>query len=142
MGRAVEKYAKAVLDDMVSEAKDGIWTGRTTEIVTRHAPMPYYSKVIHALRESGAVELIQRGGGPTPTQYRIINPDADLDVKWQGGLRPKGNSALEHRVEGLEKAVQGVNLGQLASDIMRQIADLRMRIESLEADREAMIQDG
>lgn len=137
------EHSQAVLDAMVAESKDGVWEGRMTELVNRYAPLPYYSNIVHMLKESGAIVLIHRGGGSSLTQYHIVNPKANLkgvtvtEARAPTGAKSKVHS-LEDRVTTLEKATQGVNLGQLAADFTMQVQEMQEAIMCLHDDIEAM----
>lgn len=115
--------AKAVLDQMVAESVDGLWTGRTTQVVAAIAGAGAYGKVMRLLKTSGAIEQISRGARGQPSVWRITNADADVGTGTTDGGTTERKRNLERRVEELERLVGGVNVPDAITELLKRMPD-------------------
>jgi len=123
MSKLVE-YAQAVLDQMIKTA-DGnnppVWTGNMTQLINELAPISYYGAITKKLKDAGAIVQTKRGGGGSPSQWAITDPDAGL-MEITGSPRTQGlvrKRTLEGRVEVLERLVGNVDVAKMFADHMK-----------------------
>lgn len=126
---SIREYAATVFDAIKADAnQDGLWTGNLTAVIGENAPIAHYSRIRDVLKRSGAMEQVQRGGGPSPSIWQIMDRDIDLATATLRGKAPSpgvdGKSKTEQRLEALEGSI-----GDL--DVRAAIADLALDIRTL-----------
>lgn len=111
-----------------------VWEGFGTALIeSMDLSNTYYTKIFNLLKDLGCVQLIQRGGGGTASQWKLIKPPSDSDLneyRQQGktNVSPDRNYVgsvledLKHRIFVLETKMRTVstvliNLGKMEEDI-------------------------
>ena len=58
-----------------------VYTGFPTTLISQrlNLPVPYYSTIRRALLDMGCVEILQRGGGGTPSQWILYKDPSEED---------------------------------------------------------------
>ena len=122
-------HCKSVYDEMVQQAREEpmegelrdltqlVYEGHLTKLVTGHLGLatPRYTAVMNHLKAMGCVEQIRRGGGSSPSRWRLIQ-------------RPDEESFRS--IEAMNRPVSG----KIAA-VEQQVRDLNKRILSLESER-------
>src|SRR3954463_6745034 len=51
-----------------------VYRGHLTKLVTQqlHLAVPYYTEIVHALRDTGAAHQLKRGGGTSPSEWALL----------------------------------------------------------------------
>lgn len=126
-------YAKRILEKMVAESDNGLWTGNATELVGSIAPMPSYGKLMGMLKGVGAITQVKRGGGTSPSVWEILNPDPDWTAevgKASGKITQLHTPAavLTQRVDNLEKMVGGIDIPDALATLAREINAIKAQL--------------
>jgi hypothetical protein len=93
-----------------------VWEGMLTSFITGklNLSVPYYTYIMRALKRMGCVQQLKRGGGTSPSQWRLIKEPVYED--YLEGLPPKTprpskdtlqegiNAQVNRRLLRLEKA--------------------------------------
>lgn len=117
--RVMYEHCQKIYQEMVAQATDSndeglVYEGFTTQLFsTVGLPVPYYTEVFALLRDMGCVEQLRRGGGNTPSRWRIMGePDEESFRSFDGKRRvKKGKNAI----------------------LEQQMRDLRLRVSELES---------
>jgi hypothetical protein len=124
------RYCQQVYDAMELSAKDGVWEGRTTELLSRlHISNAHYSRVVSTLVDTGSIELLQRGARNALTRYQLhfrLSGDNGVQVSDSALTEPTAFDRLSARVSGLERRLEGI-------DVKTYLANVEKRVQSLEA---------
>lgn len=122
VGDKLVAYAAAVLGRMIHEADaDGVWEGRATDIVNELGGGGYYSRIISLLYSSGAIEMMQRGGGGTPSKFKILDPNADIGAGESDPSILRRKRTVLTRIEDLERLVGGIDVPQALAELKKAI---------------------
>lgn len=94
-----------------------VYEGHLTKLFAQLAlSTPYYTTVMNHLKAMGCVEQLQRGGGNSPSRWRLLRrPDEDAfrSVEGMNRSRTGKTAALEQQVRDLTKQVNDLR-AQLA----------------------------
>lgn len=107
------------------EAEIVVWEGMLTNLITvqLHLSNPYYTKIREALMRMGCMKQLRRGGGTSPSQWRLLT-EPTLEA-YNNTLPPKTPpidrySILEERINVLNNRLLEVE-GLLENVILAEI---------------------
>lgn len=128
---AMKKDSKRAKVDGVNAS---VWEGFTTTLFSKlGVPIPYYGKVLTALKLMGCIRLLKRGARGTPSQWALYKKPNATDFEKvknevQTTKRRDDITALEQRVNDLVASFSGL-------DVKDAFADHESRISKLEGVR-------
>jgi len=131
---AIWTHINKAYDAMESTAQDGVYEGFVTKLLTEDLkiPVPYYGKVLRLLTNMGCIEQLQRGGGTSPSRWRLqTKPTLELFER-AAEFTPGAKSAtlqakdeVLNRVSALERRLDGVDVKQALFDLQKQLNELQ-----------------
>jgi hypothetical protein len=101
-----------------SEGEFIVYEGFLTQLFhDLHLSVPYYTKVMTALKNMGCVRQLRRGGSSSPSQWELCySPTVEAFTRQQEPKRPKQTTQAETR--------------QLIRDLNKRVALLEGQLES------------
>lgn len=133
---AIWAHLTKAYDAMEEKATDGVYEGFVTKLLTIELsiPVPYYGKVLRLLAAMGCIEQLQRGGGTSPSRWKLhkkpVIEDFNKVVETSPGAalsssRQQIDGAIDNRVRVLEQRLEGVDVKQALFDLQKQINELK-----------------
>lgn len=109
----VYDHCVSVYNEMSEQAREEpeglVYEGHTTKLFAQLAlATPYYTTVMDHLKAMGCVEQLRRGGGNSPSRWRLLRqPDEDAFRSIEGMNRSRSGktAALEQQVRDLSRRV-------------------------------------
>lgn len=137
---AIWVHISTVYDAMEKAAEDGVYQGFTTKLVTRdlNIPVPYYGKILSILIDMGCIEQEQRGGGTSPSRWRLqAKPDLETFSRvYEATPNAKAPQArmtvVEERLQALEARLSGLDVKQALTDLSLEVQEVKGKQHSHE----------
>lgn len=110
-----------------------VYEGHLTKLFAQLSlSTPYYTTVMNHLKAMGSVEQLQRGGGNSPSRWRLLRrPDEEAfrSVEGMNRSRTGKTAALEQQVRDLTKQVN--ELRTMVDDLLGHHNDLRHTVDKI-----------
>lgn len=131
---AMKQDARRVKLDGVNAS---LWEGFATHLFSElGVPIPYYGKVLNALKEMGCIRLVKRGARTQPSKWALYKKPTrkDFDVI-AGKIKTKRRidiEAAEQRIRDFERQLGGVDIGKAFAAMNKELKTLKGRVTKLE----------
>jgi hypothetical protein len=133
------------------ETADGdtmrVYRGHLTKLVTKQLGLavPYYTEIVHALRDTGAAQQLKRGGGTSPSEWVLLREPTleqfeDFKRNRDSGKRPQSKSKTQQalgmigdvstRVDTIEGCYDDVI--EVVQEIYGMYEEQKIKVEALE----------
>lgn len=147
---AIWDHANTIYDAMKKDSRrvriEGVhahlWEGFATHLFSeKRVPIPYYGKVLNALKEMGCIRLIKRGARTQPSQWALYKKptrkDFDVVAKKVTTKRRSDIEAVEQRQRDVEKRIGTVDIPKVIAAMDKEIKSLKGRVSKLEKAKKA-----
>lgn len=132
---ALLRDCKIIYEKMQETANEDIdggtawqWVGSLVRLFADTGlPTPKYTAVMRALREMGCCEQMQRGGGGSPSIWRLIKPPTQQDFDAKANASTKAKKIKE---EVADQRIRDLSLR--VSSLETQLDQTRRQLENLE----------
>lgn len=134
----VYDHCMTVYNEMASQAREeddgSIYEGHLTKLFAMlQMSTPYYTLIMSKLKEMGCVEQLRRGGGNSPSRWRLLKTPSEEDFKIAKGKseRPNGRlAAIEQRIGDLNKRIN--NQDEEIKALRYEIGNLKQQLKRKE----------
>jgi hypothetical protein len=133
--RAFELYEHMSVQSTPGRPGEHIFTGSVTDEFRKlNVAQGEYSRLLRALKETGSVEVIQRGNAGRPSIVRLLHAPKLEEITQLTELTPAGKPGkLEQRVENVERRLPDIDLNRYIVSLGSRLDDIERRLTSIES---------
>jgi len=120
----VLEKAKIIYEAMEERADGNLFQGFSTHLTASLGiSTPYYTAVFRELKRMGCVEQVRRGGGSSPSVWRLIQPPTEeLIAATRANVNAEGVATIRRTMVDV--------LAQQIQDLNRRVSDLEMKVQN------------